>query len=67
MVVATVSVELAPDVTEVGLNEVVTPAGAPVTLRATVWAPTAVAVVIVALPMAPAGSSAGGAGAIEKS
>ena len=38
VVVATVKVELAPDVTEVGLKEVVTPAGAPVMVRATVCA-----------------------------
>ncbi|GAA3074655.1 hypothetical protein GCM10020254_18170 [Streptomyces goshikiensis] len=65
----TVSVEELPDCTEEGLSVAVTPAGAPETDRATVWAaPLTVAVftVEVTLPPGPAEPAAGEA-LIEKS
>ena len=67
--VAIDSVELAPEVTEVGDRVAVTPAGAPETVRATVCAePEVVAVEMVALADPPAATVAEvGDAAIEKS
>ena len=50
----TVRVELPPEVTDVGLSEAVTPAGAPLTERLTVSAaPEVSAVLMLAVPDAP--------------
>jgi hypothetical protein len=68
-VVAKLSVADWPDETLVGLIVAVTPAGAPLMLRATVWAvPAVVAVLIVAVPLLPATTATVvGDAAIEKS
>jgi len=65
----TVSVELPPAVTEVGLSVAVAPAGAPVTVRFTVSAvPLVTAVEMVDVPLAPCASeSVVGLALIEKS
>ena len=68
-VVATVMVELLPEVTEAGLKETVTPAGAPEADSATVWAdPLVVAVEMVLVAEAPGSTlPADGLAAREKS